>query len=103
MADKKGTRKNRRVVKMNELYEQTKPKNKSCPKCGPGVFMANHGSRSSCGKCGFTEFSSKKTDILEEKATEPEKVEKASVEKKAEEKPVEKTPEPQEKPVEKEE
>ena len=27
-----------------------------CPKCGPGVFMATHGDRVSCGKCGYTEF-----------------------------------------------
>ena len=27
-----------------------------CPKCGPGVFMASHANRTSCGKCGYTEF-----------------------------------------------
>ena len=27
-----------------------------CPKCGPGVFMATHENRTSCGKCGYTEF-----------------------------------------------
>lgn len=30
-----------------------------CPKCGPGVFMAAHKDRVSCGKCGYTEFSKK--------------------------------------------
>ena len=29
---------------------------KHCPKCGPGVFMAVHKDRTSCGKCGYTEF-----------------------------------------------
>ncbi|HEX9908243.1 MAG TPA: 30S ribosomal protein S27ae [Thermoplasmata archaeon] len=29
---------------------------KHCPKCGPGVFLAEHVNRSSCGKCGYTEF-----------------------------------------------
>ena len=29
---------------------------KHCPKCGPGVFMAEHDNRVSCGKCGYTEF-----------------------------------------------
>ena len=29
---------------------------KCCPKCGPGVFMAQHSKRSHCGKCGYTEF-----------------------------------------------
>jgi len=30
-----------------------------CPKCGPGVFMAEHQDRLSCGKCGYTEFKRK--------------------------------------------
>lgn len=30
-----------------------------CPKCGPGVFMAEHKDRTSCGKCGYTEFKKK--------------------------------------------
>ena len=30
-----------------------------CPKCGPGVFMATHKDRVSCGKCGYTEFNKK--------------------------------------------
>ncbi|ADN34877.1 Ribosomal protein S27a [Methanolacinia petrolearia DSM 11571] len=29
---------------------------KHCPRCGPGVFMAEHKDRVSCGKCGYTEF-----------------------------------------------
>ncbi len=33
---------------------------KSCPKCGPGCFMAEHKDRSSCGRCLYTEFKSKK-------------------------------------------
>ena len=28
---------------------------KTCPKCGPGVFMAEHKDRKHCGKCGYTE------------------------------------------------
>jgi ubiquitin-small subunit ribosomal protein S27Ae len=31
---------------------------KHCPKCGPGVFIADHKDRFSCGKCGYTEFKS---------------------------------------------
>jgi len=31
---------------------------KHCPKCGPGVFLAEHKNRFSCGKCGYTEFKS---------------------------------------------
>ncbi|MBD3312912.1 30S ribosomal protein S27ae [Candidatus Woesearchaeota archaeon] len=39
--------------------ESAKRLKKSCPKCGQGVFLAQHKDRSTCGKCGYTEFSSK--------------------------------------------
>jgi small subunit ribosomal protein S27Ae len=29
---------------------------KFCPRCGPGVIMAEHNDRTACGKCGYTEF-----------------------------------------------
>lgn len=32
---------------------------KECPRC-KGSFMAEHKDRRSCGKCGYTEFKSKK-------------------------------------------
>ncbi|NLT36952.1 MAG: 30S ribosomal protein S27ae [Methanomassiliicoccus sp.] len=35
-------------------------KGRNCPKCGPGVFLAEHKDRNSCGKCGYTEFKNKK-------------------------------------------
>jgi small subunit ribosomal protein S27Ae len=31
----------------------------SCPKCGPGTFLAQHDGRTSCGRCGYTEFAKK--------------------------------------------
>ena len=31
----------------------------NCPKCGPGVFLARHSDRASCGRCGYTEFAKK--------------------------------------------
>ncbi len=34
-------------------------KSKSCPKCGEGIFMAEHKDRNYCGKCGYTEFKTK--------------------------------------------
>ena len=34
-------------------------KNKYCPKCGEGIFLAEHENRRSCGKCGYTEFKKK--------------------------------------------
>jgi small subunit ribosomal protein S27Ae len=27
-----------------------------CPKCGSGVFLAEHKNRFSCGRCGYTEY-----------------------------------------------
>ena len=32
---------------------------RNCPKCGAGVFLAEHKDRLSCGKCGYTEFKGK--------------------------------------------
>jgi len=40
--------------------EKVERKNKTCPKCGPGMFLAMHKDRSYCGKCYYTEFKSKK-------------------------------------------
>lgn len=28
---------------------------KTCPKCGPGVFLAKHEDRYTCGRCGYSE------------------------------------------------
>ena len=33
---------------------------RTCPKCGAGVFLAEHKDRLSCGSCGYTEFKGKK-------------------------------------------
>ena len=30
---------------------------KTCPRCGVGVFLAKHKGRLYCGKCHYTEFS----------------------------------------------
>ncbi len=50
--------------KLSALYDlaggKATRKNKSCPKCGPGMFMGIHKDRLVCGKCSYTEFSSKK-------------------------------------------
>jgi small subunit ribosomal protein S27Ae len=35
--------------------EELTRKNKVCPKCGPGTFMAPHKNRAACGRCGYTE------------------------------------------------
>jgi len=31
----------------------------ACPKCGPGLFLAQHKDRAACGHCGYTEFKRK--------------------------------------------
>ncbi len=33
-----------------------KSKKSVCPRCGNGVFLAEHANRMACGKCGYTEF-----------------------------------------------
>jgi small subunit ribosomal protein S27Ae len=39
--------------------ERVERPNKTCPKCGDGVFMASHANRLHCGRCGYTEFARK--------------------------------------------
>lgn len=34
-------------------------KKRSCPRCGPGVFLAEHKGRVHCGKCGYAETQKK--------------------------------------------
>ena len=52
--------KNPRAHKPYEVQgDSIKRKNQTCPKCGPGSFLANHKNRKTCGKCGYTEFASK--------------------------------------------
>jgi len=58
---------------------------KYCPKCGPGVFIAEHKNRFSCGKCGYTEFKgqakpSKPPKIEEKPAEATQQVKEPSVE-----------------------
>ena len=37
----------------NSTIERAK---RECPRCGKGIFMADHKERYTCGKCGYTEF-----------------------------------------------
>ena len=53
----KKTRNKRPTSKKWDLYKKG---NSFCPRCGPGVFLAEHENRSSCGKCGYTVFKEKK-------------------------------------------
>ena len=60
MADKKVAAKKSEKQKKASFYkiegESAKKMRKSCPKCGAGVFLAEHKDRYSCGKCGYTEW-----------------------------------------------
>ena len=60
---KKGAAPKKKVLKKSNNYELSAgklvTKKKSCPKCGPGIFMGEHADRTSCGKCGYTEFNKK--------------------------------------------
>ena len=47
------------IGKTREKYKisgDSLTKDKSCPRCGAGVFLAKHKGRSYCGKCKYTEF-----------------------------------------------
>ena len=59
--EKKGKRphKNKPTSKKYALYKiegDKTTKNKNCPRCGPGVFLAKNQGRLHCGKCHYTEF-----------------------------------------------
>ena len=90
----------RRVDQMSkkwELYnigDKLDRKRKSCPKCGGGVFLAQHEDRLSCGLCGYTEFTKKrdevKPDVPDEKTGDDVKDEAAGKKPVKDETPVEK-------------
>lgn len=43
------------TTKRQNNYDQGKSKNRFCPKCGPGIMLANHKDRLYCGKCHYME------------------------------------------------
>ena len=57
-------KKKKKDSKIYQFYkfenDVTKRVRKECPRCGKGIFMAEHKDRHTCGKCGFTEFLHKK-------------------------------------------
>ena len=72
MAAKKGGAKDKKSAgpkekkpghKYASVYEVSgddiKRKNKSCPKCGTGTFLASHKDRLTCGNCGYMERKAK--------------------------------------------
>jgi ubiquitin-small subunit ribosomal protein S27Ae len=51
-------------VKVWKLYKKEGDKlirtNQSCPRCGPGTFIASFKNRKYCGRCGWSEISKEK-------------------------------------------
>jgi len=63
-AVKKGKKphKNKPTSKKYTKYKiegNTVKRERSCPRCGPGVFLMNSQGRLYCGKCHYSEFQSK--------------------------------------------
>lgn len=60
--DQKGKKehKNKPVSEKHKFYktsgDSVKRERKFCPRCGAGIFLAQHKDRLHCGKCNYTEF-----------------------------------------------
>jgi len=59
MADKKKKSESQIYSFYDISKEKGTRKKRDGLRCGKGVFMAEHKDRSTCGKCGFTEFKQK--------------------------------------------
>ena len=65
--DKKGKKphKNKKTSKKYTKYKIEGDKisrQRTCPRCGPGIFLMNSQGRMYCGKCHYSEFESKKKE-----------------------------------------
>ena len=43
-------------IQVWKKYKNGKVQGKWCPRCGPGVILAQHKDRITCGKCGYSEM-----------------------------------------------
>ena len=60
MADlKKKRTKQKKSAYYSVAGDKATRKKLACPKCGAGIFMADHQDRSTCGACGFTQMKAK--------------------------------------------
>lgn len=68
MADEKKEKKGKKKHKNKPTSQKWKfykiegeqvTREKYCPRCGPGIFLAKSKDRVYCGKCHYTEFSGK--------------------------------------------
>ena len=70
--DKKGKKEEvkKEGKKLSALYnisgDKVERKNRTCPKCGPGMFLAAHKDRVVCGSCRYVEVISKKEEAAAE-------------------------------------
>jgi len=48
----------------------------TCPKCGPGMFLAEHKDRQTCGKCSYTVFKDKEKPVEKPKQEKPKEAPK---------------------------
>jgi len=69
---KKGKKptKNKKTSKKYSKYKIIGDKitrEKTCPRCGPGIFLMNSQGRVYCGKCHYSEFESKKENKEDKK------------------------------------
>ncbi|MBU1204064.1 MAG: 30S ribosomal protein S27ae [Nanoarchaeota archaeon] len=39
-----------------EIKDKKLTRKKTCPKCGPGIFLAEHKNRFYCGSCHYSEM-----------------------------------------------
>ena len=82
---KKQKKKTRRTKK-SDYYEvsggKVNLKRTPCPKCGPGVFMAEHKDRYHCGRCGYTMMKNSKPEKSEKTGEEKPEITKAENNKK---------------------
>ena len=72
-------------MKSREIFkvegESIRRLRRHCPKCGEGVFLAEHKDRLGCGKCGYTEYKKgSRKKIPEKSSLEIEKENEVSVE-----------------------
>ena len=72
MSEGKKPHKNKPTSKKYTMYKIEGDKiirEKSCPRCGPGVFLMKANNRTYCGRCHLTEFFGK-AEVKEEKPKE---------------------------------
>ena len=56
MAQAKKSSSKEKILSVTKLYAADgKRTKKTCPKCGPGYFLAQHKDRISCGHCQYME------------------------------------------------